>query len=46
MNTKAQEFSNWGFIVGLILGLIAIIFLVWLAVKSGQTGAQQVLGLP
>ncbi len=38
---KAQELPGWAFIVGLILGLIALIFLIWLAVKGGKTTVGQ-----
>ncbi len=40
---KAQELPGWAYIVALILGLFALIFLIWLAVKSGRTGAEQLL---
>lgn len=43
MNTKGQESSKWGFLVFLILGLIALLFLIWLAAKSGQTTVEQIM---
>lgn len=35
-----QEIPGWMFVIGLILGLIAIVFLIWLAVKSGKTSVE------
>ncbi|VVB81064.1 Uncharacterised protein [uncultured archaeon] len=35
-----QELPGWVFVIGLILGLFALIFLIWLAVKSGKTSVQ------
>lgn len=35
-NSAGQELPGWAFIIGLILGLFAIAFLVWLALKSGK----------
>ena len=45
INRKAQELPGWAYIVGMILGLFAIILLIWIAVKSGQAGAGQILRL-
>ena len=42
---KGQELPGWAYIVGLILGLFAIILLIWIAVKSGHAGADQILRL-
>jgi uncharacterized membrane protein YqiK len=38
---KAQDIPGWVFIVGLVLGLIVIIVLLWLAAKSGKTIGEQ-----
>jgi len=43
---KAQEFPGWFVILGMILGLLILIFLIWLSVKSGQRGADVLGGLP
>jgi len=43
---KAQEFPGWFVILGMILGLLILIFLIWLSVKSGQKGADVLGGLP
>ncbi len=36
LNRKAQDLPGWGYVVALILGLFLILFLIWLAVKSGN----------
>jgi len=43
---RAQEFPGWFVILGMILGLLVLIFLIWLSVKSGQKGAEVLGGLP
>jgi hypothetical protein len=42
---RAQEFPGWFVILGLILGLLILIFLIWLSVKSGQKGTEILPGL-
>lgn len=34
------EIPGWAFVIGLILGLFALVFLIWLAVKSGKTSSE------
>lgn len=43
---KAQEFPGWFVILGMILGLLILVFLIWLSVKSGQKGAEVITQLP
>ncbi|HLC33041.1 MAG TPA: hypothetical protein VJJ82_04395 [Candidatus Nanoarchaeia archaeon] len=45
LNKQGQELPGWAYIVGMILGLFAIILLIWIAVKSGNAGAGQILKL-
>lgn len=40
---KGQELPGWAYIVGLIIGLFALIFIIWLSLKSGKTGAELLL---
>ena len=40
-----QELPGWGFVIALILGLIALIAIIWIAVKSGKTSVGQIMGL-
>lgn len=42
---KAQEFPGWAVILSLIIGLLILIFLIWLSVKSGKTGIEILPGL-
>ena len=44
-NRFGQELPGWAFVIALILGLFAIIFLIWLAVKSGRASVEQLRGL-
>jgi len=43
---RAQEFPGWFVIIGMILGLLILIFLIWLSIKSGQKGADVIAQLP
>lgn len=36
LNKRGQDLPGWAYVVALILGLFAIIFLIWLSVKSGN----------
>ena len=38
---KRADLPGWTYIVGLILGLFAIIFLIWLSIKAGHTSVDQ-----
>jgi len=38
---RGQELPGWAWIVALILGLFAVVFLIWLAVKSGNLSVEQ-----
>ncbi|MBS3148886.1 hypothetical protein J4219_08465 [Candidatus Woesearchaeota archaeon] len=40
-NRLGQELPGWAFVVALIIGLFALIFIIWLAVKSGKTTVGQ-----
>jgi hypothetical protein len=42
---KAQEIPGWAYIVGLIVGLIGLVVLIWISIKSGKAGIQQLVGL-
>ncbi len=37
---KKGDIPGWVQIIGLIIGLFALIFLIWLSIKSGQTGVE------
>lgn len=39
-----QDMPGWAFVIAMILGLIALIFLIWLSVKSGKTSVEQLKG--
>jgi hypothetical protein len=43
---QAQEFPGWFVILGMILGLLILIFLIWLSVHAGQKGAEILPQLP
>ena len=43
--SKKGEIPGWMFIVGLILGLFALIILIYIAVKSGKGTVEQLGGL-
>lgn len=40
-----QELPGWAFVLALIIGLFALGFLVWLAVKGGRASVEQIGGL-
>ena len=42
--SKKGDLPGWSFIVGLIIVLMAVILLIWLAVKSGRAGIEQIEG--
>ena len=46
MKRKAQEFPGWFVILGMILGLLILIFLIWLSIKSGQKGTEVITNIP
>ena len=40
-----QELPGWAYVIGLILGIFALLFLIWLAAKSGRASVDQLGGL-
>lgn len=45
-NSKlGQELPGWAYVVALIIGLFALIFIIWFAVKSGKFTVGQLGGL-
>ena len=40
-----QDLPGWGFIIALILGLIALVILIYLSLKSGKATVQQLVGI-
>jgi len=45
LKQKKGEIPGWAYIVGLIVGLIALIILIYIAAKSGRTTVEQITGL-
>lgn len=43
--TKKADIPGWVQVVGLIIALLALAFIIWLTVKSGQKGAEVISGL-
>ncbi len=43
---KRGDLPGWAQIVALVIALMALFFLVWLAVKSGKTGSEIFARIP
>ena len=35
-NKKAMEIPGWIYVIGLIIGLLVILLIIWISAKSGQ----------
>jgi len=40
-----QELPGWAYVVGLIIGLFTLVLLIWVAVKSGRAGVEQIVAI-
>lgn len=45
-NRLGQEFPGWFVILGIIITVLGLVFLIWLAVKSGKTGTEIITQIP
>ena len=42
LDSKKGDIPGWMYIIGLILGLFALIMIIYITVKSGKLGAESV----
>ncbi len=45
MNKKA-DIPGWAQLLGLILAILVLVFLIWLAIRSGKAGVDVIQVLP
>jgi hypothetical protein len=44
--TRKADIPGWALIVALIVGILGLIFLIWLAIRSGQAGVEVIEMIP
>ena len=44
--TKKADMPGWAQLLALVLAILLLVFLIWLAIRSGKAGVEVIGGIP